>query len=151
MEENFNKLGIIELIKHWSKVFGLPVNSEEKLPSRDRIALSLSLIDEEFMEVVDAIDENNFTEVKDGLGDLLWVTVRMMMECGINPEEVIAKIYESNMSKADLTQEDALITYEKYKNEGIHTYIKEIDGYFITYRSSDHKVLKSHKFKTPEL
>ena len=151
MEENFNKLGIVEKIKHWSKVFGLPVNSEEQLPSEDRIALSLLLIDEEFMEVVEAIDNKDLKEVKDGLGDLLWVTVRMMMECGIDPEEVITEIYKSNMSKADLTQEDAVLTYEKYKKEGIHTYIKKVDNYFITYRSSDNKVLKSHKFINPKL
>ena len=142
---------IVQLIKHWSETFGLPVNDTFKLPSPERIRLCFDLIDEEFMETLSAIDAKNTKEIKDGLGDLLWVTIRAMMEFGINPEEVIKSIYDSNMSKADNSEEEAIITYNKYKEQGIQTYSKKVGDYFITYRMFDNKVLKSHKFQEPNL
>lgn len=150
MEEKKND-DIVGMIAHWSKVFNLPIKQEEGFPEIARAKLSLALIEEEFKETFQACAEDNFTEAKDGLGDLLWVTIRAMMEFGIDPTETIKSIYESNMSKADVTQEDAIITYKQYMEQGIQTYCKERDGLFITYRSDDHKVLKSHKFKKPEL
>lgn len=142
---------IVEKIKNWSETFGAPIKKEEGFPEIARAKLSLALIEEEFKETFQACAESNFTEAKDGLGDLLWVTVRAMMEFGIDPEEVIQEIYESNMSKADTTEEDATITYKKYRDLGIQTYCRERNGLFITYRAEDHKVLKSHKFKEPKL
>lgn len=142
---------MIEKISHWSKVFGLPVRTTPEFPSLDRIALSMKLIREELRETEEAIAFKDFKETKDGLADLLWVTVRAMYEFGIDPEEAIDAIYKSNMSKADITQEDALITHKKYQEQGIQTYCKEVGGMFITYRFSDHKVLKSYKFKEPDL
>jgi predicted HAD superfamily Cof-like phosphohydrolase len=150
MEENTEK-DIIQMIKHWSQVFDLPVKTTFELPSPERIRLCFDLIDEEFMETVSAIDDKNEKEIKDGLGDLLWVTIRAMMEFGIDPQEVITKIYESNMSKADTSEKEAVITYHKYMEQGIHTYSKKVGDHFITYRMSDNKVLKSHKFQEPNL
>ena len=150
MEKDFTE-NTIELIHHWSDTFDLPILKEEGFPEQARIDISLKLIDEELQETKDAIIARDFKETKDGLGDLLWVTVRAMMEMGINPQEVIEKIYTSNMSKADTSQEDALITYQQYMDKGIRTYSKEKNGLFITYRMEDNKVLKSHKFKQPEL
>ena len=150
MEKNLEK-GIVEMIKHWSETFGLPILTEEGFPEVSRAKLSLDLIDEEFLETAEAVGYKDFKKTKDGLGDLLWVTVRAMMEFGINPQETIKSIYESNMSKADTTEEDATITYNKYKDQGIQTYSKKVGDYFITYRLSDNKVLKSHRFQEPNL
>lgn len=142
---------ITEMVKHWSEVFGLPILTTEEFSSQDRIDLALKLIREELKETEEAIAFKDFKETKDGLGDLLWVTIRAMMEFGIDPESTIRAIYTSNMSKADTSVEDSNITYKYYLDQGIHTYAREREGLFITYRFSDHKVLKSHKFKKPEL
>jgi NTP pyrophosphatase (non-canonical NTP hydrolase) len=150
-ENNSKAVDVINLISHWSRVFGLPMKYEPGFPAQDRINLSLKLIREELKETEDAIAFKDFKETQDGLGDLLWVTVRAMMELGIDPRATIQKIYESNMSKADTNQEDAILTYKSYMEQGIPTYCKNVEGLFITYRSSDNKVLKSHKFKSPEL
>jgi len=142
---------ITELIAHWSKVFDLPIKKELGFPDNKRVDLALKLIREELKETEEALAFKDLKETQDGLGDLLWVTIRAMMEFGIDPQETIEKIYQSNMSKADVTQEDAIITYKHYKEQGIQTYCKETDGLFITYRFGDNKVLKSYKFKAPEL
>jgi predicted HAD superfamily Cof-like phosphohydrolase len=150
MKKNSEK-GIVEMIKHWSETFGLPVLTEEQFPEVSRAKLALDLIDEEFLETAEAVGYKDFKATKDGLGDLLWVTIRAMMEFGIDPHEVISKIYESNMSKADVSEEDATITYKKYLDRNIQTYSKKVGDYFITYRLSDNKVLKSHRFQEPDL
>ena len=145
------KSRIVKLIEHWSKTFNLPVNTIEKFPEKQRIELALKLIKEELKETEEAIENNNFLETKDGLGDLLWVVVRAMMELGIDPDETITAIFNSNMSKADTSEEDANITYNYYKEKGIITYCKVVNDLFITYNVSDHKVLKSYKFQKPKL
>lgn len=145
------KSAIVKLIEHWSSTFNLPVNTEEKFPAKERIDLALKLIREELAETEEAIDNKNFLETKDGLGDLLWVVIRAMMELGIDPDETIEAIFISNMSKADDNEEDAGVTYNYYKEKGIITYCKVVNNLFITYNVSDHKVLKSHKFQKPNL
>lgn len=146
-----NTLDMVALVKEWSKTFGLPIKKGLGFPKRDRMELAAKLIDEEFLEFLAGIDRRDITEVQDALGDLLWVTIRAMMEFGINPEETIYSIYKSNMSKADFSEKDARLTRDKYKKQGINTYMKVVGPAFITYRVGDDKVLKSHKFKEPKL
>lgn len=143
---------IVELIAHWSSTFGLPVRTEEKFADAKENVLAMSLIKEELHETLDALDLRDFKEFKDGLGDLLWVVTRAMMVNGINPLETISSIYDSNMSKADYTDEDALATKKVYNAKGITTYARVMsNGAIITYNADTNKVLKSHNFKTPKL
>lgn len=142
---------IFEMIEDWSKTFSLPIRKIESFPEEYRTRLCLDLIDEEFMELVQAVDHKDIKDTKDALGDLLWVTVRAMMEFGIDPVSTIEAIYESNMSKADANEKDAKITKKKYKELGIETFQKVNNGMVITYNAETHKVLKSHKFKFPKL
>ena len=151
LKENDTTLGIVEMIKDWSLVFGAPIKESEGFPNVDRMRLAMDLIDEEFLETVVAIDSKDFKEVKDGLGDLLWVVVRAMMEFGVDPESTIREIYYSNMSKADYTEADALATRDKYKKLGIDTYMRVCKDAYITYNASTGKILKSYNFRNPKL
>jgi NTP pyrophosphatase (non-canonical NTP hydrolase) len=151
LTENGTTLDIVAMIKDWSNVFGAPIKETEGFPEVDRMRLAMDLIDEEFMETVQAIDQKNFAEVKDGLGDLLWVVVRAMMEFGVDPETTIREIYRSNMSKADYTEKDALKTRDKYKKQGIDTYMRIRKDIYITYNATTGKILKSHNFIAPKL
>lgn len=63
----------------------------------------------------------------------------------------ITEVFNSNMSKACVTEEEAQQTVEKYKSEGVDTYIKKYNVYFIVKRKTDGKVLKSINFKEPDL
>jgi NTP pyrophosphatase (non-canonical NTP hydrolase) len=146
-----SKVDVVKLVEDWSNTFGLPIKKGKGFPSRDRMELAIKLIDEEFLEFLSGVDRRDLTEVQDGLGDLLWVTVRAMMEFGVDPYKTIDSIYKSNMSKADFSEEDAKLTRDKYKEQGINTYMKIVGPAFITYRVGDDKVLKSHKFIEPKL
>lgn len=146
-----SKVDVVKLVEDWSNTFGLPVRKGKGFPSRDRMELAIKLIDEEFLEFLSGVDRRYLQEVQDGLGDLLWVTIRAMMEFGIDPYETMDSIYKSNMSKADFSEKDARLTKDKYKKQGIDTYMKVVGPAFITYRVGDDKVLKSHKFIEPKL
>jgi NTP pyrophosphatase (non-canonical NTP hydrolase) len=152
MEEmTVNREDVVSMVKHWSEVFHLPILDYPKFPERERINLSMELIREELAEVYEGINKMDIREVQDGLGDLLWVTIRAMMEFGIDPVKTIDAIYESNMSKADYTVEDAMKTKAKYNEQGIQTYMKIRYDAFITHRAGDNKVLKSINYKEPKL
>jgi NTP pyrophosphatase (non-canonical NTP hydrolase) len=138
---------IVEQIKKWSQTFGLNCNNQKVIPSNS--AFDLSLIQEEFKKTLQAAAENNIKEYQDGLGDVLWVTIRAMLNAGIDPGKTIEAIYISNKSKIDKTNEDALKTKQKYNSQGITTYMRETSEGFITCRASDGKVLKSYMFQEP--
>jgi hypothetical protein len=54
------------------------------------------------------------------------------------------------MSKADYTEEDALKTRDKYKEQGIDTYMRIRKDIYITYNADTGKILKSHNFIAPK-
>jgi NTP pyrophosphatase (non-canonical NTP hydrolase) len=139
---------MVKKIKHWSKTFGLSLKTEKKIPSDS--AFDLSLISEEFKETFQAAAENDLVEYEDGLGDLLWVTIRAMLNAGIDPEKTIEKIYLSNMSKLDLTIEDCKKTKDYYLEKGIETIHVPVAEGFVVRDSFTKKVLKSHLFKKPK-
>lgn len=63
----------------------------------------------------------------------------------------VDEVFKSNMSKACVTEEEAQQTVAKYKAEGVDTYVKKYNDYFVVKRKNDGKVLKSINFKEPDL
>jgi predicted HAD superfamily Cof-like phosphohydrolase len=156
-EQNFSVSDAnYERIKHWSSVFGAPVfDNGLFMPKPSRFDLAEKLITEEYKEVLECFTNGNIDNLQYELGDLLWVTIRAMMEIGVKPIDIISKIYEANMSKACVTKDDAINTVQAY-NEGLHphkfgTKIKAnyqlVDGYYIIKDSYTNKILKSLKTK----
>ena len=149
------------LIKTWSKVFNLPVKNTCDVVKMKEIttdSLDVKLITEEYLEFINAVKNKNIEEMIDGCGDLIWVTIRFLQTYGIDSENLIQEIYKSNMSKLDTSEKDANISLEKYKNQNIDCRIELIkinsSSSSIAYkiiRNQDNKVLKSHKFKPPNI
>lgn len=141
---------MIEQIKHWREVFGLPNRTVPQLPIREELELAVNLIYEEAGELDTAVNDKSLNDIADAVGDLYFVVTQMAMVCGLNPEELVQKVYDSNMSKLCLTEDEAIQTVTYYLQKGIKTYIEQKDNYFIIKRSEDGKVLKSINFKEPE-
>ena len=141
---------MIQLIKHWREVFGLPNRTVPKIAKSEELILALNLVYEEAGELNTAVNDKSLNEIADAVGDLYFVVTQMAMVCGLNPEELVQKVYDSNMSKLCKTEDEAIQTVAAYLKKGIKTYIEQKDDYFIIKRSEDGKVLKSINFKEPE-
>lgn len=141
---------MIEKIKHWREVFGLPNRTIPEIPDDKELSLAMHLIYEESDELDDAIQNKSLNEIADAIGDLYFVVTQMAMVCGLNPKELVQKVYDSNMSKLCLTEDEAIQTLSAYLQKGIKAYIEQKDEYFIIKRKEDDKVLKSIKFKEPD-
>ena len=119
------------------------LKNDEKLKN-----FRLSLIDEEVSELKEACKNNDFIEVIDACGDILYVVFGMCATYGININEAFRIIHESNMSKLCKSEEEARETVEWYKQND-----KRYDSpayklcndtkHWMVYNESTKKVLKS--------
>jgi NTP pyrophosphatase (non-canonical NTP hydrolase) len=157
------------LITNWRTHFGLPVRTTPQIPSKEEIKLAIDLIDEEYGELRNAIesgypehhkdqtpeniikDNISINEVADAIGDLYYVVTQMANIFGLNPDELISKVYESNMSKLCKSQIEADRSIQAYKDKDIEAYyVKLSENLYIIKRLSDNKVLKSINFFEPK-
>lgn len=106
-----------------------------------------SLINEENGEFNDAVDNKNFTEVIDALGDMLYVIYGAFSSYGVNADDAFDLIHKSNMSKLCKTEQEAIETVDFYIKDGRYdspSYKLSSDGkHYIVYNVSTKKVLKS--------
>ena len=92
---NFNKVGI------FMKTFGQEVKDKPSFSSDKINELRLSLIQEEFNELKEAMNKKDLTEVADALTDLLYVTYGAGHAFGIDLDKCFDEVQNSNMSKLD--------------------------------------------------
>jgi predicted HAD superfamily Cof-like phosphohydrolase len=92
---NFEKVGT------FMKTFGQEVKTSPSLSSKEINCLRLSLIEEELLELTDAIKEKDLIEVADALTDILYVTYGAGHAFGIDLDKCFEEVQKSNMSKLD--------------------------------------------------
>jgi len=88
-----------ELVGDFMEAFGQDVHCEPIWPDFSTRELRLDLIQEEFEELQEAIDNNDMVEVADALTDLLYVVYGAGHAFGIDLDECFLEVHESNMSK----------------------------------------------------
>lgn len=118
----FGRLGIRGKVIAFHEAMGVPVNEVPAVPSEDRVRLRLSLIAEEFFEVMEAaLGESHVCYAKvlvmaaikyvtpqvdlpkfvDGLTDLDYVNEGTRLEFGIDGGPVLEEVHAANMRKTD--------------------------------------------------
>lgn len=141
----------------FNKAFGVKSNySEPQLDICDKdpelIKYRLSLIQEEVQELQDAIKDKDFIEITDALADILYVTYGAFTAIGINADEAFEIVQKSNLSKLCATEQDAIETVKRYKEEVSQrydspSYRRSDDGkFFVVYNQSTMKILKNYKY-----
>lgn len=97
--------------------------------------------------------KENIVESLDALIDLRYVTDGTVLQLGLQDvhKSAFNEVHYTNMAKAHLTEEQALVTSGFYHKQNVDNYIREKEGYYIVYRKSDNKVLKPHDWKAPNL
>ena len=130
-------------------------------PDWDALASQLELIQEEFQELVDAIKEHNFTEVRDAIADVLVTTYGLAYRAGVNADADMDEVHQSNMSKFCSDRFEAIQTAHKYEKLGVQcSYRTPASGITAVVSAADQtsfdgknypagKLLKSVNFKEP--
>lgn len=84
-------------VKQWMDDFGL-TDRDDFEPE----GLHYDLIDEEFAEFRhEAICRGDRANVIKEAGDLIWVTMYYLWKMGVDPMEVLRRLYQSNRTKLD--------------------------------------------------
>lgn len=144
----------IKNVEQFHKTFNQPVLETPQIPSEKRCELRVKLLQEELDEFKAAIQDKDLVEIADALCDLQYVLSGAIIEFGLKDKfnELFAEVQRSNMSKACDTIEEAEATVEHYqKTKQTASVIKESNGKFNVYRTTDNKVLKSVKYSPADL
>lgn len=136
-------------------MFNVETPKEPMMPSMFDSQLRISLLQEELNELKEAVKNNDLVEVADALVDLQYVLTGTALAFGINEmrfDNMFHEVHKSNMSKVDKTWSEAKDTQDAYLAKGIISYTEmNKQEQWIVKRAMDDKVLKSLKYKAPDL
>ena len=141
-------------VAEFHTTFGAPILANPTIPSAERCALRVSLLQEELDELKEAIAANDLVEIADALCDLQYVLSGAVLEFGLGERfvDLFNEVQRSNMSKACQSLEEAEYTVKFYQDkDGTEAEIKEENGLWKVYRKSDNKVLKSINYSPADL
>jgi len=146
-----------EKVKEFNETFGLPTFTKPQLDVVTKhpnlTKLRQDLITEECEEFVQAVKDNDFTEMVDALADILYVVYGAGSSFGVDLDKAFAIVHESNMSKLCKSEEEAIKTVEWYKQNHLDTYdtpcYRRSDNlkYWVVFNKSTGKILKSINYK----
>lgn len=94
----------LEAVAEFHTSFGLGVSKEMRADlGKNKNELRFNLMKEENEEYLEAVQNNDLTEIADALGDMLYILCGTILEHGLQHkiEEVFEEIQRSNMSKLD--------------------------------------------------
>lgn len=139
----------------------------------ETLKVQADLIQSELNEIYEAIEERNIEKARDGVGDVLFTAYGFGHRANFPTDEDFEQVCVSNLTKFDLTEEDAEKTRQKYLAIGVQTYVEVLpytwtreEGhqetvlYYVTKSERNQigtdgkdyprgKYLKSTKFKEP--
>jgi predicted HAD superfamily Cof-like phosphohydrolase len=100
-------------VKQFHETYGANISTNPAFPSAEERNLRIALLQEEFNEYLEAERDNDFIEVCDALGDMLYIIFGTAVSYGIPINEIFAEIHASNMSK--LAEDGTVIRREDGK------------------------------------
>ena len=146
----------IDTIFEWLKVAGEQHGNTTKIP------LAISLVQEEFDEMKEAIQNKDKNELLDSFADLMFTTCNVLFYSGITPQEANKKfeqVVASNYSKFCQTREEgaqavfayAMGLHPSKPRENIATHAVETGNaeYPFVVKRIDGKLMKGLGYKEP--
>ena len=94
----------LKKVTEFHKTYKLAIRNEPTIDfSKKDAILRYNLMKEENEEFLEAVENNDLTEVVDALGDMLYILCGTILDHGLQYkiEEVFDEIHRSNMSKLD--------------------------------------------------
>lgn len=97
-------------VYEFHKKFGCKIGSTPAIPDGGTVSLRRSILEEEFDETCDALHDGDLVEIADGICDMIYVGLGLLVSYGIDPRPVWDAIHASNMAKVGgLTRADGKI------------------------------------------
>lgn len=152
--KKFDEPSALNNVADFHRTFNLPILEKPQIPSPERCALRINLIEEELRELKEAIENNDLIEVADAFSDIQYVLSGAILEFGLADKfkTLFDEVQRSNMSKTCKSLEEAEKTVEHYKlNKDTNGYIKQQGDEYLVYRDYDGKVLKSVAYSEANL
>ena len=149
----YKQLDVLNQVAEFHTTFNHPILDTPTIPSKERCDLRVSLIQEELNELLEAIHNKDLVEIADALCDLQYVLSGAILEFGLAEKfpELFNEVQRSNMSKACKNNEEADLTQESYKNQGITTTTETIGNVVVVKRYPDEKILKNINYSSAKL
>ena len=142
-------------VETFNATMGKPNTYTPNIPERKEWEFVYNFILEELEEYKHACETGDIVEVLDALCDITYVaTGNGVMLHGLKDKfmDAYAEVQASNMSKVCKTEQEAKQTAEsEAKRIGEETYYEQVGEYWVVYRKSDKKVLKSINYFRPNL
>ncbi len=150
----FNEPQALNDVREFHETFDLPILDEPQIPSKQRCALRINLIEEELNELKEAIENNDLVEVADAFSDIQYVLSGAILEFGLAGKfkDLFDEVQRSNMSKTCKSLEAAEATQKHYMDkDSTESTIVQRGAEYIVYRKIDGKVLKSVNYSEADL
>lgn len=145
----------LALVSEFHQTFKHPILPKPAIPNADRVKLRISLLEEEFKELKEAIEKQDLVEVADAFADLQYVLSGAMLEFGFGEKffDLFNEVHRSNMSKACKDEAEAVATCEAHFHKTGEDCRAEEDssGNYLVYRITDNKTIKSINYSPADL
>jgi len=154
MSKKFEEPQALTSVSAFHNTFNVPVLSEPIIPSKERCALRINLIEEELKELKEAIEQDDLIEVADAFCDIQYVLSGAILEFGMGDKfkNMFDEVQRSNMSKVCKTIEEAEATQKHYlKTKNTESYIEQKGSDYLVFRKEDNKVLKSINYSPADI
>jgi predicted HAD superfamily Cof-like phosphohydrolase len=90
-----------QCVLEFHKTFRSPVADKPQELSQERYDLRIRLIQEELAEFMEAVEEGDFYNSVKELADLLYVVNGTAVEMGLDGDDIVQLVHQSNMTKLD--------------------------------------------------
>ncbi|HET8859607.1 nucleoside triphosphate pyrophosphohydrolase family protein [Marivirga sp.] len=140
-------------VSKFHETFNHPILSKPQIPPQNRAQLRLNLLKEELKELEEAVENKDVVEAADALCDLQYVLAGAILEFGMGEKfaDLFAEVQRSNMSKVCRSEAEAQATINHYKTQNQDAFFEKKDDFYLVYRKSDNKTLKSINYSEVDL
>lgn len=148
-----DKIDSLNQVAEFHRTFNAPILETPQIPSPERCALRVSLLQEELNELKQAIEDQDLVEIADALCDLQYVLSGAVLEFGMGEKfnDLFNEVQRSNMSKACDNEQQAQETVVHYQEKGVEAHYEKSGEKYNVHRTSDHKVLKNKYYSSADL
>jgi hypothetical protein len=150
-----NYVPFVSEVEEFNAIMGKPNNYNPVIPAEKEWMFVYNFILEELEEYKHACETGNIVEILDALCDITYVSLgNGAMLHGLKDKvwPAYQEVQASNLSKACTSKKEAQETVRvRSEEQKTPCHYEKVGRYYIVYRSSDKKVMKSINYFRPDL